>query len=141
MLEVVIAGGSGGLGAVCTRALGNAFRLVVSYRSNEQRARSLKDVASIVRADLTAAADRATLLDAAPKLYGLVVFAGDPVRGLAPQDAMVRSHEANYLGPVLLAREAAERMRKSETPGAIVLISTMQAVSFFAGSTAYAAQK
>jgi NAD(P)-dependent dehydrogenase (short-subunit alcohol dehydrogenase family) len=47
----------------------------------------------------------------------------------------------NYFGPVLLAREAAEHMRASGRAGAIVLVSTMQAVSVFAGSTAYAAQK
>ena len=45
------------------------------------------------------------------------------------------------MGPVLLAREAADRMQRSGTPGTIVLISTMQAVSVFPGSTAYAAQK
>jgi NAD(P)-dependent dehydrogenase (short-subunit alcohol dehydrogenase family) len=54
---------------------------------------------------------------------------------------MIRSHEINYLGPILLAREAAERMRAAGTPGAIVLFGTMQAVALFPGSTAYAAQK
>jgi NAD(P)-dependent dehydrogenase (short-subunit alcohol dehydrogenase family) len=54
---------------------------------------------------------------------------------------MLRSHEVNYMGPILLAREAAERMKAKGTPGAIVLISTMQAVSLFPNSTAYAAQK
>src|SRR5690606_17821664 len=54
---------------------------------------------------------------------------------------MQRSHEINYAGPVLLAREAAQRMKSAGTPGAIVLISTMQAVAVFPGSTAYAAQK
>jgi pteridine reductase len=54
---------------------------------------------------------------------------------------MLRSHEVNYLGPILLAREAADRMRSSATPGAIVLVSTMQANALFPGSTAYAAQK
>src|SRR5215210_5743626 len=42
---------------------------------------------------------------------------------------------------MLLAREAAGRMRSANTPGAIVLVATMQAVSVFPNSTAYAAQK
>ena len=51
------------------------------------------------------------------------------------------SHQVNYEGPILLAREAAERMKASGTPGAIVLFSTMQAVALFPGSTAYAGAK
>jgi len=47
----------------------------------------------------------------------------------------------NYLGPILLAREAAELMKSRGAPGAIVLISTMQAMSLFPGSTAYAGAK
>src|SRR4029077_15561902 len=69
---------------------------------------------------------------------------GDPARvaqGADPLQAMVRSHESNYLGPVLIAREAAERMKAAGTSGAIVLLATMQAVALFPGSTAYAAQK
>jgi pteridine reductase len=67
-----------------------------------------------------------------------VVFTGDPARGPGAEE---RSWAVNYLGPVHLAREAAERMRNAQTPGAIVLISTMQAMALFPGSTAYAAPK
>src|SRR5262249_8621830 len=62
----------------------------------------------------------------------------------APEEiepAMRRSMEANYIGPILLAREAAERLRSRGTPGSIVLISTMQAAALFPGSTAYAGGK
>lgn len=141
MHDLILAGGTGGLGSVAARMLSGAHRVIVSYRANEGRARALADVATIVQADLVIAEDRARLLYAAGELYGVVVFAGDPVRGLSPEEAMRRSHDANYLGPVLLAREAAERMKASGTQGAIVLVSTMQAVSVFAGSTAYAAPK
>jgi NAD(P)-dependent dehydrogenase (short-subunit alcohol dehydrogenase family) len=51
------------------------------------------------------------------------------------------SHDANYMGPILLAREAAAQMKAAATPGAIILISTMQANALFPGSTVYAAQK
>jgi NAD(P)-dependent dehydrogenase (short-subunit alcohol dehydrogenase family) len=54
---------------------------------------------------------------------------------------MRRSMEVNYLGPILLARQAAERMKSRGEPGSIVLISTMQAVALFPGSTAYAGGK
>lgn len=133
-LEIVIAGGTGGLGSVTARQLmSEGARVIVSYKQ--------RPVDGAVRADLAAAADRARLLDAAPNLYGLAVFTGDPVRIADPEEAMLRSHEANYMGPILLAREAAERMKTSGTRGAIVLLSTMQAVALFPGSTAYAAQK
>lgn len=139
-----MAGGSGGLGSVATRLLAREWRIVVSYAANAARAAELSDIATVVQADLTAAADRQRLLDTAPSLYGLVVWTGDPARvpeGSGPEAAMRRSHEVNFLGPILLAREAAERMRQTKVAGAIVLISTMQATSVFPGSTPYASQK
>jgi NAD(P)-dependent dehydrogenase (short-subunit alcohol dehydrogenase family) len=144
MPDVVAAGGTGGLGSVAVRLLARDWRIVASYRSDEERASRIQDVATLVRCDLAIEEDRARLLDTAQDLYGLVVFSGDPARVAEPSrlgDAMIRSHEGNYLGPILLAREAAERMRAAGTHGAIVLISTMQAVSVFPGSTAYAGQK
>jgi 3-oxoacyl-[acyl-carrier protein] reductase len=143
--EIVLAGGSGGLGGPASDLLAaEGARLVVSYRSNAGRAQQRAANAALVPADLAREEDRRRLLDAAPALYGLVVFAGDPARAAASanMEAVMRaSCEANYLGPILLAREAAERMKASGTPGAIVLISTMQAVALFPGSTAYAAPK
>jgi NAD(P)-dependent dehydrogenase (short-subunit alcohol dehydrogenase family) len=143
--EIVLAGGSGGIGAaVAGLLLAEGARIVIGYRSNRERAARWSDSAALVQADLSSAAGRARLLDAAPSMYGLVVLAGDPARVAAPEEAeaaMRRSHEANYLGPILLAREAAERMAAASTQGAIVLVSTMQANALFPGSTAYAAQK
>jgi len=141
----VLAGGSGGLGsAVAGLLAAQGAKLVVSYRANRERAERLHGSAQIVQADLSVDADRRRLLDAAPEIYGLVIFAGDPARvpqGADPREAMIRSHEINYLGPILLAREAAERMKAAGTPGAIVLFATMQGVALFPGSTVYAAQK
>src|SRR5579863_2369648 len=143
--QIILAGGSGGIGAAVAGLLAaEAARLVISYRSNSERAQRWRESAQLMQADLALDADRRRLLDAAPQLYGLVVLAGDPARVPANADlreAMARSHEANYLGPILLAREAAERMKAANTPGAIVLMGTMQAVAIFARSTAYAAQK
>jgi NAD(P)-dependent dehydrogenase (short-subunit alcohol dehydrogenase family) len=132
MPDVIVAGGSGGLGSETVRLLASEWRVIPSYRS--------RPVPGGVRADLISASDRKRLLDAAPELYGLVVMTGDPARG-SGEAPFHRSHEANYLGPILLAREAAERMKTSGRQGAIVLVSTMQAVAVFPNSTAYAAQK
>ena len=144
-LEVVIAGGAGGLGSCATHMLAQeGAQVTISYKNNRERAERLSGIARIVRADLTVSADRAQLLASAPSVYGVVIFTGDPARTRDSSElegAMFRSYEANYLGPILLAREAAERMKAAGTDGAIVLVSTMQAVAVFAGSTAYASQK
>jgi NAD(P)-dependent dehydrogenase (short-subunit alcohol dehydrogenase family) len=142
---MVLAGGTGGIGsALAGLLLSEGARLILSYCSNQQRAARWQESCTIVQADLVSAADRARLLDAAPRLDALVVLAGDPARVSDPTEieaAMRRSHDVNYLGPILLAREAAGRMRSTCTPGSIVLVSTMQANALFAGSTPYAAQK
>lgn len=140
---VVLAGGTGGLGAASARLLAaHGVRLVLGYRSNRERAESLAREcgAAACQADICTANGRRALLDAAPGLYGLVVFAGDPGRG-AEEETLRRSVDANYLGPVLLAREAAARMTAAGTPGAIVLLASMQAVCVFENSTAYASPK
>jgi NAD(P)-dependent dehydrogenase (short-subunit alcohol dehydrogenase family) len=143
--EIILAGGAGGIGRVVAEALLDEHaRLVISFRSNRERAERLRHAAAIVQADIRMHQDRTRLLDAAPELYGLVVLAGDPARFTDPsqvETAMHSSHEVNYLGPILLAREAAARLEASSTPGAIVLVSTMQANALFPGSTLYAAQK
>src|SRR5207244_1024374 len=143
--EVLLVGGAGGLGAASSRLLAaEGARLIVGYRSRLDVAREFEAFGQVVQADITRAEDRKKLLDAAPHLYGLVVFAGDPARSKTPGEleAAIRlSMEVNYLGPILLAREAAERMRSRGTQGAIVLFSTMQAVAVFPGSTAYAGAK
>ena len=143
--QIVLAGGSGGLGSATTELLAaEGAALVVSYRANAARAATLGAIARVLQADLGRAEDRARLLDAADDLYGLVVFSGDPARVADPvefEEQMRRSYEVNYAGPILLAREAAARMRARATPGAIVLLGTMQATAVFPGSTAYAGAK
>ena len=143
--EVVLAGGSGGIGAAVAEALvAESARLVISYRVNRDRAARWQHAATVIQADHSSAIGRKRLLDTSPNLYGLVVLAGDPARYQDPsqmESAMHLSHQANYMSPILLAREAAERMKAASTPGAIVLVSTMQANALFPGSTVYAAQK
>lgn len=137
--EVIVAGGSGGIGsAVTALLLEEGARVIIGYRANRERAEIWKNRATVLQADLAMPPDRTRLLDAASGLYALVVLAGTPARSEA---AMQESHDINYLGPILLAREAAARMKATQTQGAIVLTSTMQANALFPGSTAYAAQK
>lgn len=128
-LEILLVGGAGGLGSATVEHL-QAEGAHVKISSREHG----------IRADITLAGDRKGLLDALGKLYGLVVFAGNPARG-EMEEAMRVSHRVNYEGPILLAREAAERMKASRTQGAIVLFASMQAVALFPGSTAYAGEK
>jgi len=122
-------GGAGGLGSAAAGVLRNdGADVVISSRSHG------------TRADITKHDDRLRLLDSVAGLYGLVVFAGNPARG-SGEDVMHLSHAVNYEGPILLAREAAERMKASGTQGSIILFSTMQAIALFPGSTVYAAEK
>ena len=143
--QIVLAGGSGGLGSATAELLAaEGAELIVSYRANAARAERLAAIARLVQADLGRSDDRARLLDAAPNLYGLAVFSGDPARVTGPgqlEEQIRRSGEVNYVGPVLLAREAAARMQARGTEGAIVLLGTMQAAAVFPGSTAYAGAK
>lgn len=143
--EIVLAGGSGGLGSASARLLSDdGAKLIIGYRANAARAQTLASLGTIVQADLTLPADRTRLLDAATNLYGLVIFTGDPSRLKDPSEfeaAARKAQDVNYLGPILLAREAAARMHAQQTPGAIVLFSTMQARSLFPGSTPYATSK
>jgi len=143
--EIILAGGSGGLGAATAKLLAQQHpRLIVSYHRNAARAEQLREISTIVPCDITNTEDRTRLLDRAPNLYALVVFTGDASRVKSPaefESAARRAQEVNYLGPIALAREAAARMQALKQEGAIVLFSTMQAVSLFPGSTAYAASK
>lgn len=139
--EIILAGGTGGLGVAAARLLtGEGARVILSYRSNHERAAQFANQC-VLQADLASEADRNTLLDAAPDLYGLVVLSGDPSRLSNLAEAFPRSFESNFAGPVLLAREAADRMRARGISGAIVMLGSMQAGALFSKSTAYAAQK
>ncbi len=140
--EIILAGGTGGLGAVTASMLTQeGATVILSYRANHDRAERVGQNERVLQADLSSDDDRTALLDAAPDLYGLVILTGDPSRGSNLAETLPRSFETNFCGPVLLAREAAERMKMRNTPGAIVVLGTMQASALVPCSTAYAAQK
>ena len=154
---VLVPGGAGGLGSAITALLLLEGALpVVGYRSQRGRAlafqQKMQDLYGgpirLIEGDIRDAAVRERYvreaLDVKGELYGLVALPGDPAR-VKPEaldaEALHASFDANYAAPLLLARSAAEAMRKRGTKGAIVLMSSMQGVHPFEGSLAYAGPK
>ncbi len=154
---LLVAGGSGGLGAaICSLLARDGADLVIGCRGNRARAEQLalhlsrryhRQVA-VVEGDIRDPEVRRRWVEAAAKspggLYGLVCLAGDPARmnfETADTDDLVESFAVNCAGPILLARDSAAAMREAGVSGTVVLFSTMQAVKPFPSSVGYAAPK
>jgi NAD(P)-dependent dehydrogenase (short-subunit alcohol dehydrogenase family) len=152
---VLVAGGSGGLGAaVCARLLRAGADVALGFAHDVGRAAAVKEhleaqyagTVTLVRGDVTKDAGRAEVLAAIDDetFYGAAICVGDPAR-VAPDELNIATLEAaarvNYTGPVMLARGCAEILARRETPGAVVLLSTMQGVAAFPGSLAYSGPK
>jgi 3-oxoacyl-[acyl-carrier protein] reductase len=154
---VVVAGGTGGLGAATVALLAaEGAQLVVGYRNNEERADALSAAMEkefgaklgLVNGDLCDTKVRAEYLKAAEKFSnfpaGAAIFPGDPARVVfqaLDREALVASFGSNYAGPVLLARDLGERMEQQPEGGSIVLLASMQAMAAFPSSLNYAAPK
>ncbi|HUJ32911.1 MAG TPA: SDR family oxidoreductase [Candidatus Acidoferrum sp.] len=153
---IIVAGGTGGLGAATAVLLAReGARLVVGFRHDRARAerlqaaieREFKQKPALVEGDLSQASVRRSYIETAQHLGGPIagaaIFSGDPAR-VPLQDldreAILRSLESNYVGPVLLARDLGEAMER-EAGGGIVLLTTMQALAAFPSSLNYAAPK
>jgi NAD(P)-dependent dehydrogenase (short-subunit alcohol dehydrogenase family) len=154
---VLVAGGTGGLGSATVALLARDGAIVVAgYLGDHQRAHALKQALEasygttihLVAGDIAEPSVRAQYVDAAAAigegLYGMVCFTGDPARvkfeDVAESD-LQDSMQKNYIAPILLAREAGVCMINGGGEGAIVLLSTMQAVATFESSINYAAPK
>ena len=153
---VIVAGGTGGLGAATTVLLAReGAKLVVGFRSNRGRAEALRDAVAgqtgetiaLVEGDLALPEVRHAYLEAAANLgplEGGAIFPGDPAR-VRWEDldaaALRSSWDANFIGPMLLAKDLAEAMETSGHGGSLVLLATMQAMAPFAASLNYAAPK
>jgi len=182
---VVVAGGSGGLGAATVALLAaEGVHVVAGYRANRERAEALARTMKeqfgaeikLVEGDIGEAVTRRTYLDAvaavedessshpfenrkggAPGSAGgfetrpyklsapaaAAIFPGDPARvsfEALDREAMLASLEANYVGPVLLAKELGAAM-EAGAGGSLVLLATMQAVAAFSGSLNYGPPK
>ena len=154
---VLVAGGTGGLGAATVMLLArDGATVVAGYRSDHPRAEALKQAVRagfgreihLVEGDISDPAARARYVEVADSigegLYAMACFTGDPARvkfDEATDEDLHDSFQKNYVAPVLLAREAASRIRKRGREGAIVLVSTMQAVAAFESSINYAGPK
>lgn len=154
---VLVAGGTGGLGAATVALLArDGATIVAGYLSDHSRAEALKQAVRadfdreihLVEGDISDPAVRARYVEVADSigegLYGMVCFTGDPARvkfDEATDEDLHDSFQKNYVAPVLLAREAAGRIAKRDREGAIVLLSTMQAVAAFQSSINYAGPK
>lgn len=154
---VLVAGATGGLGGATTALLArDGATVVAGYKQGGERARALKQALEarykatvhLVEGDISDARVRRSYVEAADNLgdgiYGLVCFTGDPARVKfenVSDDDLHDSMQKNYVAPILLAREAGTRMLERRNEGAIVLLSTMQAVATFESSINYAGPK
>jgi len=151
---VILAGGSGGLGAAVADDLAARGAIpVIGCKSNRARAEALAHTIfdkyglrpPVVVGDILDIPVRQALIDEAGRagvLYGLVPLVGQPARvpiETATEEDLMHSMRENFIGPALLARDFAARLGGAD--GSVVFISTMQAVGVFHGSTAYAAPK
>jgi NAD(P)-dependent dehydrogenase (short-subunit alcohol dehydrogenase family) len=154
---ILVPGGTGGLGsALIALLLLEGAIPVAGFRSNVERAKSVKEkleeryggTVHLVQGDVRDAGNRCRYLQVAAQLtgqiFGLACFVGDPARvafeTLAGED-LLQSYETNFVGPILLAKAAAEQMKASHIGGSIVLLSSMQGVGLFESSLNYAAPK
>jgi len=145
---VILAGGSGGLGAAVAESLAERGAIpVIGYLRNQERAETLAKKLGVttVAGDILESSVRQRLIEEAQRageLYGLVPLVGNPARvpiDKATERDLVDSMRVNFIGPVLLARDFAAAV--GDRDAAIVFVSTMQAIGVFAGSTTYAAPK
>jgi NAD(P)-dependent dehydrogenase (short-subunit alcohol dehydrogenase family) len=154
---VVLAGGSGGLGAATAVLLAReGAHVIIGYRANRERAEALR--ASLekhfslklkfVPGDIADANVRRAYAEAANSMgapfAGAAIFPGDPARVSfenLDRQAIEASLEANYVGPVLLAKDLGEILERTPRGGSIVLLATMQALAAFPSSLNYAAPK
>ncbi|MFY9608660.1 MAG: SDR family oxidoreductase [Blastocatellia bacterium] len=154
---VLVAGATGGLGSATAALLAQGGAAVVAgYLGDRARADTLKQALEarykttlhLVEGDIADPAVRLRYVEAGDAigegLYGLVCFTGDPARVKFEDVTDADLHDSlqkNYISPLLLAREAAARMRNRGVEGSIVLLSTMQAVAVFESSINYAGPK
>jgi NAD(P)-dependent dehydrogenase (short-subunit alcohol dehydrogenase family) len=154
---VLVAGGTGGLGSATVALLAREGAIVIAgYRSDTARAEAVKlaveakykSPVHLVGGDIADPDVRARYVETAEafgeSLYGLICFTGDPARVKFEDVTDADLHESlekNYIAPLLLARESATLMMKRGSEGAVVLLSSMQAVAAFESSINYAGPK
>ena len=154
---ILIAGGTGGLGAATAALLVTEGAYpILGYRDNKGRAELVRQrlqdnyagPVGLAQGDIRDTAGRRRLLDdvlrSRDHVDGLIVFAGDPARaktGELESEVFQSALDLNTVAPLLLARDVAMAMRERGARGAIVLLSSMQGTYPFEGSLAYGTSK
>ncbi len=154
---VVVAGGTGGLGAATVvLLLREGAHLIAGYRKDRERAAGLSKAVSeqyganleLIEGDIASSEVRGKYIEACQRagasFAGVAIFPGDPARVAfekLDRDALVASLEVNYVGPVLLAKDLGQVMEGGSAGGSVVLLTTMQAHAAFPGSLNYGAPK
>jgi NAD(P)-dependent dehydrogenase (short-subunit alcohol dehydrogenase family) len=154
---ILVAGGTGGLGAATAALLiTEGAYPILGYRWDRGRAQlvqqRLQDNYSgpvgLVEADITDPAGRKRCLDevlrSRERIDGLVAFVGNPSRAKTEDvesTVFNTAMQQNAAAPLLLARDVALAIRAQKTRGSIVLISSMQGTYPFEGSLAYGTAK
>src|SRR6266446_6723558 len=132
---IILAGGTGGLAAAATMLLAQeGAKPVVRFRSNRSRAEALRaavagqcgQMISLVEGDVVLPEVRHAYLEAAASLgplEGGAIFPGDPARvSLESLDAVAlrSSWDANFVGPMILAKQFRGVRVNVVAPGATV---------------------
>jgi len=154
---IVVAGGSGGLGAATSVLLvRDGANLVIGYKSNRERAEGLRSSLQsqsearidLVPGDIAEPGVRMAYASAiaaqGSPLAGAAIFPGDPARVTfenLDQPSLEASLRVNYTGPLLLAKDLGEMMEHRPEGGSIVFLATMQVLAAFPSSINYAAPK
>lgn len=154
---VLVAGGTGGLGSATVALLArDGATVIAGYRNDQARAEALKQAVEarykatihLVEGDISEPVARQLYVETADAIgdgiYGLICFTGDPARVKFDDVTDAQLHDSlqkNYVAPLLLARDCAARMVKRGSEGAMVLLSSMQAVAAFESSINYAGPK
>jgi 3-oxoacyl-[acyl-carrier protein] reductase len=150
---VLVAGGSGGIGAACVRAFASeGARVLVHYHRGEDRARSLADEvggAPLARADLTREDEVARLFDEARAAVGAVDVC-IAVQGVWPREdvpvwelSLERWEETlrqNLTTTFLVARAFLREVERNAR-GSLVLVGSTAGLFGEAGHADYAAAK
>lgn len=150
-LSVVISGAANGIGAATAHALAAGDNIVVGVdvdaEALERTAAAVGSRFIPVSGDVADPATHARAADAATEsapLGGWVNSAGidipDSAHALDP-DALRRTLEVNLIGTALGSAAAVKRLLAQHTPGAIVNVSSLEAIASFPASFSYEASK
>jgi NAD(P)-dependent dehydrogenase (short-subunit alcohol dehydrogenase family) len=149
-MSVIVTGGGSGIGAGTARHfVASGARVTICGRREEKvraLAAELGPACAWLRADITAAADRARIVDTAVGHGGgidvLVNAAGDMYRGpltALEEDRLVDVFRNNVVGAMMLTSAALPHL--VERQGCVVLFGSVHVKRAFPGASPYAASK